>query len=92
VISNPENSSGIMLTSSTSRFMAQIYNVYHEYIAKHLGLVIFASIVVYYLSLKFDPYLYPIPGPFLAGFTSLWKTWDTFKGGSEYTSKHLLRN
>ncbi|KAM5344512.1 hypothetical protein ACJ41O_013048 [Fusarium nematophilum] len=44
------------------------------------------SIILYYLSVKFDRHLYDIPGPFIASFSSIWKTWDTYKGESQHTA------
>lgn len=39
------------------------------------------------LYVKFDRHIRDIPGPFPASFSSIWKTWDTYEGCSQYTGE-----
>ncbi|CAG8214223.1 unnamed protein product [Penicillium olsonii] len=49
--------------------------------------VAISLVIIYHLSVKFDCHIRDIPGPFWASFSSVWKTWDTYKGRSQYTGK-----
>ncbi|OJI96132.1 hypothetical protein ASPVEDRAFT_118953 [Aspergillus versicolor CBS 583.65] len=76
-----------LLPSGQSRLRSQ----YDLYISPNLWLVALCTAVIYYLSVKFDRHLQGIPGPFWASFSSIWKTWDTYKGSSQYTAIALHR-
>lgn len=65
----------------------QLYSSMETLLRPYLGLLLPLVVVLYYLSTKFNPYYYGVPGPFLASFTSLWKLWDTSTGESQYTRK-----
>lgn len=64
--------------------LPHLKNMYDAFLAPYLVQLALASVLVYYLSVKFDRILYDIPGPVLASFTSIWKIWDTYKGDSQY--------
>ncbi|CAH0050575.1 unnamed protein product [Clonostachys solani] len=69
----------------------QLVGLYYSHVASHLFPLAVGIVALYYLSAKFDRHLYNIPGPFLASFSSLWKTWDTYKGDSQHTAIKLHR-
>jgi hypothetical protein len=80
---------GLITSASQSTLLSQskLLGIYYAYVAPYLVQITLAGIAIYYLSVKFDRNLHDIPGPFLASFSSLWKTWDTYKGNSQYTGK-----
>jgi hypothetical protein len=75
------------MLSSGANFIFSLEALYDKYLQEHVALILLFSLSVYFLLIKFDHYLYRIPGPFLAGFTGLWKLWDAFKGSSQYTGQ-----
>lgn len=72
-----------LLLAGQSRLRDQ----YDLYVAPYLLQVAICMVVIYYLSVKFDRHLRGIPGPFWASFSSIWKTWDTYNGRSQYTGE-----
>lgn len=61
------------------------------YAALYYKPVIIAVVVLYFLRNKFQPRIYSIPGPRLAGFSNLWRFWDALAHVQHDTHINLHR-
>ena len=62
-----------------------------QLIKAHLLPLLFTSAIIHLLSKKRRHGLWDIPGPFLAGYTRLWRMYDVWKGQAHMTAIQLHR-
>ncbi|RFU32253.1 hypothetical protein B7463_g4057, partial [Scytalidium lignicola] len=78
-----------MLFNNIQYALGLVKILYQAHFVWYMWCFVGLAIVFYYLSLKFNRQLRDIPGPFLAGFTGLWRLWDLSIGHSPYRGVEL---